>query len=563
MNVIEKHVLKNAVDFQGKANPNAVLGRVLAEHPELKKDVPSVMKQIQETIKNVGKLSLDEQKKKLASLAPDLLKEKKEVKEKTLELPQVKKGTVVLRFAPSPSGPLHIGHAYVLALNAELARKYNGKLILRIEDTNPENIYDKAYAMIPEDAQWLTKGAVAEVVIQSDRLGHYYDVAQQLVDKCHAYVCKCSSDKFKELADALKQCPCRGLSSVKQHERYDKMFSEYKPGEAVLRLKTDITDKNPAMRDFALMRINDFKHPRQKTKHRVWPLMNLAVAVDDRLLQVTHTLRGKDHIDNEKRQRKIAEALGWKMPVALYVGKINFTDIRLKTSQIKKEILEKKYSGWDDIRLPFLRALKRRGYQPDAFCSYAVDVGLTETDKKVTRQEFFKSIDHFNREILDPQANRYFFVAQPVKVKVVNAPQREVALHLHPDFHARGVRRFKVHDSFMISRKDFDALEHGKVHRLMDCLNFVIDKKRFLFHSLDYDKFKNAPNKGMIIHWLPTTEKLVDVVVWMDTGDIVKGKAEHHIEQLPVGAIVQFERMFFARLDKKSKTKYEFWFGHR
>ena len=78
--IIEKHVLKNAADFNGKANPNAVLGRILSEHPELRRDVPKLMKQIQETIKSVEKLSADEQKKKLAKEAPELLNEKKEVK---------------------------------------------------------------------------------------------------------------------------------------------------------------------------------------------------------------------------------------------------------------------------------------------------------------------------------------------------------------------------------------------------------------------------------------------------------------------------------------------------
>ena len=559
--IIEKHVLKNAADFNGKANPNAVLGRILSEHPELRKDVPKLMKQIQETIKSVEKLSADEQKKKLAKEAPELLNEKKEVK-KTLEMPNIQ-GNIVLRFAPSPSGPLHIGHAYVLSLNAALAKKYDGKLLLRIEDTNPENIYDKAYEMIPNDAQWLTKGAVSDVIIQSDRLGHYYDTAEKLIAVDKAYICTCNPDKFKRLLTKGKACPCRILDKKTQHERYDKMFGEFKPGEAVMRLRTDLADKNPAMRDFALMRINDTPHPRQKKKQRVWPLMNLAVTVDDHLLNVTHTVRGKDHIDNDKRQKKIADALGWEMPTALYVGKINFTDIRLKTSQTKKEILAGKYTGWDDIRLPFLLALKRRGYQPDAFSKYAVEVGLTENDKKVTKQEFFKNINHLNKEVLDPQSNRYFFIADPVKIKVTGAPQREVSLHLHPDFHARGERKFKVHEDFIIARKDFDALEPKKVHRLMDCLNFVVDKKRFLFTSLDYEKFKNAENRGAIIHWLPTTEKLVDVSVLMEDGSTVKGKAEHHIEQLPEGAVVQFERFGFCRLDKKSKNKYEFWFAHR
>ena len=159
--LILKHALKNAMDFGGKANAKAVLGRVLSEKPELKKDVPRLMKDIGIVIKGIEKLTVDEQKEKLKSLAPELLKEKKEKKKEKLEVPKAKKG-IVTRFAPSPSGPMHIGHSYVLSLNSELARKHKGKLILRIEDTNPENIYPKSYDMIPDEGNWLTKGNVVK-----------------------------------------------------------------------------------------------------------------------------------------------------------------------------------------------------------------------------------------------------------------------------------------------------------------------------------------------------------------------------------------------------------------
>lgn len=558
--LIEKHVLKNAVDFGGKANPNAVLGKVLAEHPELKRDVPNLRAEIEAVIGEVARLPPDEQRKRLQHLAPELLEQKEKPQEKQLALPGAAEGKVVMRFAPSPSGPLHLGHAYVLALNAELCRKYGGKLLLRIEDTNPENIYAKAYSMIPEDAQWLTGGAVADVIVQSDRLGHYYDTAEKLVQLGKAYVCTCEQDTFKKLLNDGKACPCRHLDAGGQHTRFDKMFSSYKPGEAVLRLKTDLSHRNPAMRDFALMRINEHPHPRQKKKHRVWPLMNLAVAVDDRLLGVTHTLRAKDHIDNEKRQRYIFDCFGWEMPVALYVGRINFTDMDLSTTQTKKLILEKKYRGWDDIRLPFLPALRRRGYTPDAFVKYAVDVGITETDKKVSRQEFFKAINHFNKEVLDPQANRYFFVASPRKITIKGAPEQRVRLHLHPDFHARGHREFQTGGQFLIAERDADALGEGRLHRLMDCLNFERRGRSFVFHSQEHDRFKGAGNRGLIIHWLPAAEQAVNITVRMEDDSLVKGKAEHLVGGLHEGAVVQFERFGFCRLDRKKKTGLEFWF---
>ncbi|HLD33948.1 MAG TPA: glutamate--tRNA ligase [Candidatus Nanoarchaeia archaeon] len=561
--IIEMYVLKNSIDFNGKANANAVLGRVLADHPEFKTDVRSVMQEIHKLIKEVEKISIAEQIKKLEKSAPDLLHEQKVVKQKETILPNAEKGKVVVRFAPSPSGPLHLGHAYVLSLNSELAKKYDGKLILRLEDTNPANIYDKAYTMIHQDAQWLTHGNVAEVIVQSDRLGHYYDYAEKLIEKGHAYVCLCNPDNYKRLLSDGKPCPCRNLPAKEQHVRYAKMFTEYKPGEAVMRMKTQIDDPNPAMRDFALLRINEFIHPRHKTQHRVWPLMNFSVAIDDHLLGVTHAIRGKDHRDNEKRQRKIAESFGWTMPVALFVGKINFTDIRLKTSVTKKEILEKKYSGWDDIRLPFLLALKRRGYQPDAFIKYAMDVGLTETDKKLSKQEFFKAINNFNKEIIDSQANRYFFVADPVEITIDGAPEKSVQVPLHPSFEARGYREFKTHKHFIISSKDYDALAESKLHRLMECVNFTRKGSQFMFDSLDHPSFKNAKNRGMIIHWLPKGTELCSVEVMLEDGSKIIGKCEHRLKDLPEGSIVQFERFGFCRLDKKHKNHLEFWFTHQ
>src|SRR3989344_3587598 len=218
--IIETYVLKNSIDFNGKANANAVLGRVLADHPEFKKDVKSTLQTIHQIIKEIEKIPIPEQMKKLEKSAPDLLHEKKVVKEKETILPNAEKGKVVVRFAPSPSGPLHLGHAYVLSLNSELAKKYDGKLILRLEDTNPANIYDKAYTLIHQDAQWLTHGNVAEVIIQSDRLGYYYDYAEKLVEKGSAYVCSCNPDNYKKLLTQGKPCPCRSLSAKEQHARY-------------------------------------------------------------------------------------------------------------------------------------------------------------------------------------------------------------------------------------------------------------------------------------------------------------------------------------------------------
>ncbi|MBW2977886.1 glutamate--tRNA ligase [Candidatus Woesearchaeota archaeon] len=558
--IIRKYALQNAIKFNGKANPGAIIGKLISEDPKLKSKLKEISKDIQAVVKEVNKISVEDQISELKKIAPELLEEKKKVKEKGLSELKNVKGKVIMRLAPSPSGPMHLGHAYPLSLNSEYCRNYNGKLILRIEDTNPENIYEPAYALLPEDAKWVTKNNISEVIIQSDRMGSYYDYAEKLVDMGKAYVCECDSDKWRTLIFERKACSCRDLSAEKQHERYNKMFSSYKPGEAVLRLKTDIDHKNPAMRDFPLMRINEHVHPRKGTEFRVWPLMNFAVFVDDVESGMTHIIRAKDHADNAKRQEYLYKYFKKPVPETMFVGKINFEDLRLSASETKKLIEEGKYTGWDDIRLPFLLALKRRGYQPDAFIKYALDVGVSQADKTVSKEEFFKSLNHFNKEVLDPISDRYFFVDNPKEITVEGAPSQEVSLDLHPDHPKKGKRKFKTGEKFYISAEDLKGFKAGELIRLMDCLNFVKKGNKFVFDSAEYAKFKE--NGSKIIHWLPVSD-LIKVDLLMPDKSLRKGLAEKDISKLKEGDICQFEREGFVRLDKKLKNKLVFWYGHR
>jgi len=563
--IVLKYVLKNALDFNGKANPKVVLGLTLKEKPELKRDVPKLLKEIEQAVKEVSKLKLEEIKSKLEKLAPELLKEKKEksVKGPLKPLPKAKKNKVVVRIAPSPSGPLHIGHAYGASLNYEYAKMYNGKFIVRIEDTNPENIYSPAYELIEDDVKWLTGNKVDQFIIQSDRLGIYYDHAEKLVQLGKAYVCTCNADKWREMKNDGEACPCRNLTVKDNQTRYAKMFNEYAEGEAVLRLKTNIKDNNPAMRDFAIMRINEHVHPKTGKEQRVWPLMILAVAIDDHELGVTHVLNGKDHHDNGIKEKIIMGYLGWKSPEYKHWGRINFEGFKLSTSKTRLAIEQNEYTGWEDIRLMTLMALRKRGYQPEAFRKYAIEIGLSLNDKTVSKEEFWKNVNAFNKEIVEPIANRYFFIDDPVEIKIENSPQKEVSLDLHPDFPKHGKRRLKVNKMFNIAMSDFKRLGEGYLHRLMDGLNFELKNNKFHYVSDSYEEYKNASNRGQIIHWLPVNKKCLNVEVVMDDNRTVQGLGEENMKSLKVGSIVQLERRHFARVDKIEKSKIVFWYLHK
>ena len=559
---IRNWALQNALKYNGKANQGAVIGKLLSQHPELKKELKTLSKEISKIISEANKLGIEKQRKELEKTAPELLEEKPKEKRTGLKpLKDAKEKKVVLRMAPSPSGPLHIGHAYGISINSEYARMYKGKFIIRIEDTNPENIYEPAYEMIPEDAKWLTKNNVSKVICQSDRLGFYYDHMEKLIAAGNAYVCTCDPDEFREKIMKKQACPCRDLSIEENGRRWDKMFGEYKPGEAVCRIKTDVAHKNPAMRDWPAMRINDHTHPKQETKYRVWPLMNFSVAIDDHLLGLTHVINGKEHADNAKRQKYIFDYFKWKRPEYINWGRINFEGMEVSCSKTKQKIEYGEFEGWDDIRLPFIRALKRRGFQPEAFIHFAVDMGVSLTDKTVSKDEFFKTIDAFNKDVIDPIANRYFFVEEPMEILIKNAPAQEVQLKLHPDNPKKGLRKFKCADKFYITKADHKDLKANKLYRLMDCLNFKKKGKEFLFESTDYNEYKE---KGTaIIHWLPVSKDLVDVEVLMPDNTTVKGLGEAGMSKLKTGDIVQLERFGFCRLDEIKAKKLKFWFTHR
>jgi len=395
--IIRAYVLKNAIEHKGKAVAGPIINSLFSEGLE-KSEVKEFLPKLYKVVEEINKLELEEQKI-LYEKHKDLIGRRPE-REGLPELEHIPKKGLITRMSPSPSGALTLGHILTIGPNYLYVKKYGGKFYIRIEDTNPENIYVPAYKMIEKEAKWLTKGEV-EIVIQSERMNLYYRYAKRLIEKGFAYVCTCDPEKFKHLLLIPKACPCRNLSVEEQLERWKKMKrkSGYKQGEAVLRFKSDLKHKNPAMRDFPLARINETKHPLQGNKYRVWPLMNLAVTVDDIEMKMTHIIRGKDHMDNAKRQKMMYEALGLenRYPDILFIGRLHFKDLEMSASKMRKAIEAGEYIGWDDPRLPTVASFKKRKYQPRAFWQYVEQRGISEADKIIDKKDFFEVINRFNK----------------------------------------------------------------------------------------------------------------------------------------------------------------------
>jgi len=382
--LIHKHVLKNAYEHKGTASAGAVINRVLGEKPELKKNMKELGQKIKKEIQEVNKLKIEDITKELKEKHPELLEKKDEERHDLPELPG-DTSKVVMRMAPNPNGPLHLGHARQALLNWFYVKKYNGKYILRFDDTDPKNKIPmkEAYEWIIEDLKWL--GITPdEVLYASNRLNIYYDYAEQLIKMGKAYICTCKPEEFRELKNKGQACPCRELPEKEQLKRWKKMFTEYKEGEAVYRVKTDLKAPNPALRDWPGFRIiENNNHPRNK-KTRVWPLLNFNSSIDDHLTGITHIIRGRDLDFTEHQQKYLYKHFKWKYPKTITTGKLNLEGAILSSSEIKKGIKEGKYKGWNDEKLGTLKALKKKGIKPETIKQLIWDLGVRKNNATIT-----------------------------------------------------------------------------------------------------------------------------------------------------------------------------------
>jgi len=398
--IIKAYALKNAVEHEGKAVVGSVISGLFAEGLK-REEIKDIMMRVSMIVNEVNRVGVEEQKIQLSDNENLVIHREVRSPDELPELPGAKKGKVIMRFRPAPSGPMHIGHMVSQMISPLFVKHYGGKFYVFIDDTNPEETLKEAYKNIKEDCDWLF-GNVYEYINASDRIKVYYKYTEELIKKEVAYVCTCESEEFKELIDNSKACPCRALSAKENEARWKNMLDKkgYKEGEAVVRFKSNIHDNNPAMRDFPLARINEHAHPKQGKKYRVWPLMNLSVACDDIDYKMTHIIRGKDHGDNAKRQKMIFKALGKEkqFPWNFFMGRIKFTDLILSKRKIKAAIEKGEFEGYEDVRLPTIASLRKRGYKPEAFAKFATMRGLTDVDKVMSQKDLFDVIDRFNRE---------------------------------------------------------------------------------------------------------------------------------------------------------------------
>ena len=550
--------LRNAIEYDGKARLEAVISKTMASRPELRGNIKTIIPEVRRLLNQINSLAINEQKALLQEMSPTADIQKRA--EKISGLPPLygaEIGNVVTRFPPEPNGYPHIGHAKAAIIDDEYARMYNGKLILRFDDTNPLTEKTEYYEAIKEGIYWL--GIKPDLVKNaSDDIFLLQDYGRKLVTSRGAYVCRCNQKTIQEFRSQGLECACR-LDNSSYDEALTEMFAgAFEPNEATIRFRGDMNSPNTAMRDPTLFRIIDGNHPILGTSVRVYPTYDFAAPVEDSLDGVTHAMRTKEYELRNELYNAILERLQLRRPVVSEFSRLEFEGLPVSKRKIKPLIENKSLSGWDDPRLPTLVALKRRGFLPEAIRKYVLSLGWTLSESKPP----FESLEAFNRKIIDDFSMRLFFVREPVELKLINANPVNVSLKNHPSSNL-GSRSVQVNDTVYIARADAGKLSEGSIIRLMELYNIKItrldlvnDKSRVYADvigtglSHDIQKIQWVAYNDKMPYRIIIPKKLFSNEEFdRNSLEIASGYAESFVSTLPVHSNIQFVRYGFCRLD--------------
>ena len=557
---IRKIALQNAVEHNGKTKDKVVLSKSLGTIPELKNNVKEVIPEIASIVSQVNGMSIEEQKTEIQNNFPEIFDVKENVKEERVGLPPLEgaeQGKVVTRFTPAPNGYPHIGHAKAAIISEEYAKMYGGKLVLRYDDTNPEDTRLEYWAAIKVGLDWLGI-EFDEIKNTSDDIGLLYDKCVEMIKKNYAYVCTCKRDTISKNRKEMVSCEC-SMGDVKQNEeRWERMFKKYKPGEAIVRFRGDMESKNTVMRDPVLFRINDARHARLAEEHRVWPSYDIAVAVEDSTDGITHALRSKEYELRNELYHAILDALDMRHPKMLEFSRLEFKGMPVSKRILRPLIDEGKVSSYDDPRLPTLAALERRGITPEAIRKFTLSLSLTKADTLAP----FDSLEAFNRKIVDENSIRLFMVKDPTTLTIRNLPNSTVELPNHPS-NKMGTRKVMVEDSVFLSSDDVKSLKIGDQLRLMGLGNvkitsinseitgeFTGDERDVNFMKLQWVSQKNAHELKILI----PQRLFVDDKFNEESLEEINVYVEPHYLELKNGEEIQFVRFGYCRKDSSKQA---------
>ncbi|MBR1747518.1 MAG: glutamine--tRNA ligase/YqeY domain fusion protein [Clostridia bacterium] len=377
--------------------------------------------------------------------------------------------SIVTRFPPEPNGYLHVGHAKSLCINFGIKEKYGGKCNLRFDDTNPTKEDVEYVDSIKEDIRWLGFSWDNEC-FASDYFEQTYECAVRLIEKGLAYVCDYTADEIRATRGTLTEPGTESPWRNRSIEENLRLFAEmregkYPDGSKCLRAKIDMSSSNVNMRDPVIYRILRAHHHHTGDAWVIYPCYDFAHPIGDAIEGVTHSICTLEFEDHRPLYDWVVKNCDFSNPPHQYeFARLNIKNTIMSKRYLKKLVDTGVVDGWDDPRMPTLSGMRRRGYPAEAIKNFCAAVGVAKANSEVDPA----LLEHCVRDYLNAHADRAMVVEDPLKVVLVNLPEREsIELIDNQNDPESGTHTAPLGREIYIERGDFAVVPPPKYHRLV------------------------------------------------------------------------------------------------
>ena len=503
-------------------------------------------------------------------------------------LPDVEKG-VVTRFPPEPSGYLHIGHAKAAYLNYYFAHvKYDGKMIVRFDDTNPSKEKEEYQDAILEDCKLLGVKH-DQVTYTSDYFQQLYEMCVKMIKDGKAYADDTPQEQLRKEREARTESSHRNDLVEDNLAHFEEMKKGTEEGTKwFIRAKIDMSSNNGAMRDPVIYRCNPQPHHRTGSTWKIYPTYDFACPIVDSIEGVTHALRTTEYNDRDAQYQWFLKTLNLRHVHNWNFSRMNFVRTLLSKRKLTKLVDSGRIWGWDDPRMATVRGINRRGMTIPALQEFILKQGPSKNINLMDWASFWAT----NKKFIDPIAARYTAVETDHKVTctVVGAP--EAPRTDEKDLHAKnaeiGKKKVVYSKNIIIDQADAQSFGEDEEITLMNWGNAIVRKKSYSMNPLNLVKSSDQKIVSEVevelhlqgdvkktskkITWLSADQELVPITLYDFDLLITKDKlgeddqledvltevtefktealADCNVAELKKGDIVQFDRKGFFRIDQ-------------
>ena len=458
-------------------------------------------------------------------------KEKKDSENIFDFLPGAEEGKVVTRFAPEPSGYLHIGHVKAAMLCFYCAKHYKGKMILRFDDTNPSKEKGEYLESIKADLKRLE--IIPDIVSHSsDHFPKLRELMTTLMKEAKAYCDNIEPEKIKEeRMNGIKSA--KRDTSVEENLKIWEEMQGDNPSDEIkkycVRGKIDYQNANKCLRDPVFYRFTEEKHDRLPENYHLFPTYDFACPCIDSMEGVTHAMRANEYSDRIAMYEWVQDSLKLRKCNIYEFSRLNLIQTVLSKRYLKWFVETGRVDGWDDPRFPTVQGIIRRGLLPEALKDFCLEQGAS---KKTNLMEWDK-IYAINRNYIDPIAKRYFAVSVDGAVNLYIDNMEDKVEEVEVDWHAKnpslGKKIQKRYNKLVIEKEDANLLKEGQKLTLYRWGNSIVEKIEKEGDKINIIHVKLTPEdkdfkKTTVVHWVPMKEGLYSKAVIREYGHLITVK---------------------------------------